>query len=108
MMIDMEEIRLALRDRQIAMSSARRAFDENWDRVKIDDAHAAERAAIRCSEMAAYYAVMAEREAHAHDMAALKLWMEARQFENVISVKPVLIQTGLGPSEPSGGDASNA
>lgn len=86
-MLDYEERRLELRDRRLAMACAHRSFEENWDRSKIDDERDAERAAMRSAEMAAYYAIMAEREAHAEDMRLLKLWSDAKWAEEM--AKPV-------------------
>lgn len=91
MMIDHDQMRTEARIRLIVLSSVRRAFDENWDRSNIEDAHDAERSAMRCAEMAAYYAVEKERELHAGDLATLKVWMEARAAEDMLMPRSFVV-----------------
>lgn len=67
-----------MRARNVAMASASRAFEEFGKPDEIEDLGDARRMMMRVAEMAAYYAIEAERENMAGDMQMVRKVVDAQ------------------------------
>lgn len=88
MMLDMEQRRIEMRDRRVAMAVAAKVVEEWFKPDQIEDMRDARQQITDIAEFAAYTAIQEERKLHAGDMAALKAWSEVKLAEAML--KPQL------------------
>lgn len=93
LMMDAETNRIAHRDRAVAMSVARKVFDEHYKPENIEDMRDVQRMMIIALEYAAYEAIQKERELHTEDMAALRAWADVKWVEEALKPRIIPVQT---------------
>lgn len=93
MKLDLEQMRLEARDRQLAISIGRQMVEDHFKPERIEDMRDVREQVARAAEHAAYEAIQRERALHAEDMAMLretsrlKTWLEL-----VAPARPIVIE----------------